>query len=280
MAWPVFPFSNLTGFSSAFFQLYDRWPPETLQVLVVGGGGNGAALGVGAGGGGGGGVRDVAFSTGLTPGEQQAYAITVDTVARTSSFNVSISVTGGLNGPGGATNLVGGASGSPNGYGGGNGMVASCANTSARFATGGGGGAYSGVGLNWSMVGNDYYSAAGRLGYSVSAGVANAIGSAAVGNSGAGGAYVGGLFANYGVYCGHLCRQQTSPSGSGLGLGASQAVTNGTVYGAGGGGSGGLGRQGVVVVSYPGTQASPSGTVTSYGGSTYHTFTSSGSIQF
>lgn len=124
------------------------------------------------------------------------------------------------------------------------------------------------------MIGNDYYVGEGAFGYTVSAGVAAAIGQTSVGHGGGGGHYIGGAYQNWCQFCGHLCRQKGSPAGAGLGLGCGQATTNGSVYGAGGGAWGGSGAQGVVVISYAGTQASPSGTVSSYNGYTYHVFTS------
>jgi hypothetical protein len=61
--------------------------------------------------------------------------------------------------------------------------------------------------------------------------------------------------------------------------------TNGAVNrGAGGGGNfaaagdGGTGGSGVVIIRYLGAQLGTGGTVTSAGGFTYHTFTSSGTF--
>lgn len=75
MPWPVIPFSQITGISGRFYPTYLRWPPETIQVLVVGGGGSGQSNS--GGGGGGGGVRDFSFSTGLLPGRSASYPIVV-----------------------------------------------------------------------------------------------------------------------------------------------------------------------------------------------------------
>jgi hypothetical protein len=58
------------------------------------------------------------------------------------------------------------------------------------------------------------------------------------------------------------------------------AATAGTANLGGGGGGGGTtganGGSGVVIISYPGAQIGTGGTVTSVGGNTIHTFTSSG----
>jgi hypothetical protein len=43
-------------------------------------------------------------------------------------------------------------------------------------------------------------------------------------------------------------------------------------------GASGAGGSGVVIISYPGAQQYTGGTVTSSGGNTIHTFTSSGSL--
>lgn len=47
---------------------------------------------------------------------------------------------------------------------------------------------------------------------------------------------------------------------------------------AGTGGTGGTGGSGIVIISYPGNQRGTGGSVTSAGGNTIHTFTSSGTF--
>jgi len=265
MPWPVIPFSQITGIKGRFYPTYLRWPPETLQVLVVGGGGSG----VWEGGGGGGGVRDFSYSTGLLPGGQASIPIVVGRTGGTSSFATAYVATGGGNSRAGGTSgdYPGGVGGSPNGYrgggwlGGGNPFIMS----------GGGGGAFSGLGGDPSPIGNDYYAGQGAEGYTVSAGVANALGGQTVVGSGGGG---GWRDPKYYIWYGHLIRLRAGGTGAGKGGDTNGAVTSGSWYGSGGGGPGGTGQQGVIVVSYAGTQASPSGTVSSYGGYTYHVFTS------
>jgi hypothetical protein len=276
MPWPVIPFSQITGISGRFYPIYQRWPPETLQVFLVGGGGS--SPGGSAGGGGGGGIIDQAFTTGLKPSGQPSYGIQVGGAGATSSFNGSIvAAAGGSTSANVQNNLTGGTSCNGNPGGTGSGRLGPCYvnNYPYYYAAGGGGGAHSGRGSSWTMIGNDYYLGGGAFGYTVSAGVANAIGQSSVGHGGGGSQYIntGSGFYNFNSFCGHQCRAQGTTAGGGLGINAGQATTNGSVYGAGGGGFGGSGAQGVVVISYAGTQASPSGTVSSYGGYTYHVFT-------
>jgi len=266
MPWPVIPFSQLTGVSGRFYPTYLRWPPENLQVLVVGGGGSG----VWEGGGGGGGILDFSYSTKVLPGGQASIPIAAGGPGQNSSFSTAYVATAGGNSRegGGAGDYSAGTGGSPPGNRGGGwyhyGVVWG----------GGGGGAYSAVGGD-ARFQNDFYSGDGREGYTVSAGFANALGGQTVlGSSGAGGFRAPSYYKVYG----YNVRLGTAGTGAGKGgYGGATAVGdragNGSWYGSGGGGPGGTGRQGVVVVSYPGTQASPSGTVSSYGGYTYHVFT-------
>jgi hypothetical protein len=66
------------------------------------------------------------------------------------------------------------------------------------------------------------------------------------------------------------------PGGSGGGGNGNAAGTANT--GGGGGGNVRAGGSGVVIVRYAGAQRGTGGTVTSAGGYTYHTFTSSGTF--
>jgi hypothetical protein len=56
-------------------------------------------------------------------------------------------------------------------------------------------------------------------------------------------------------------------------IGSPSAIAN---SGSGGGGNAGAGGSGIVIISYAGNQRGTGGTVTSSGGNTIHTFTSSG----
>ena len=74
---------------------------------------------------------------------------------------------------------------------------------------------------------------------------------------------------------------RTGSSGGGAGNGASTggAGTANTGGGGGGGGTrGGNGGSGIVIISYAGSQKYTGGTVTSSGGNTIHSFTSSGTL--
>jgi hypothetical protein len=55
-----------------------------------------------------------------------------------------------------------------------------------------------------------------------------------------------------------------------------QAPSNGATNTGGGGGASGNGGSGIVIIRYAGAQRGTGGTVTSSGGFTIHTFTSSG----
>lgn len=259
---------------------------STDYLIVAGGASGGASL---AGGGGAGGY--IASSALLVPGT--AYAITIGAggTATTgnvvgvngsnSSFNGNTAIGGGGSSSYGVTNSyqansggsgggggvaengaagTGGAGTSGQGNAGGNG--GNRGGTGNYPGAGGGGGAGAvganssgttggagGVGLNWQSLGTYYAGGGGGSGYS---------GTGGAGGTGGGGAGGTGT---------------TSPASDGV---------NGTANtGGGGGGSGngtisGAGGSGVVIIRYAGSQKGTGGTVTSSGGYTYHTFTSSG----
>ena len=122
------------------------------------------------------------------------------------------------------------------GGGGGGATAAGVSATLSTTATNGG------AGLNWKSLGASYGGGGGGSG-------SNA---AAIGIGGAGG------------------------GGTGSRTGAGAAGTVNTGGGGGGGLTGGAGGSGIVVIRYLGAQRGVGGTVTSSGGYTYHTFTSSG----
>jgi hypothetical protein len=252
-----------------------------INYLVVAGGGGGGEAGGGAGG-------LLPATASLTVGT--AYTITVGaggagsatitttngTSGSTSSLGSIVTAAGG--GGGGQT----GAVGSNGGSGGGGGYQANYAGGSGTSGQGYAGGA----GSNASNTSAGGGGGAGAVG-------GTATGSAA-GNGGAGVANtISGTSVNYG--------------GGGGGGGDSRGVTNGTggtggggagAYttagvagtanrggGGGGGGynapnwsTGGAGGSGIVIISYLGSQRGTGGTVTSSGGYTIHTFTSSGTF--
>lgn len=142
----------------------------------------------------------------------------------------------------------------------------------------GGGGRYvhvggpGGDGLYSAINGTGYYWGGGGGG----AGHTNGAGNGGAGGGGGGSDYVGGT---------------AGTGGSGLNAGANGTVGGsanggnaGTNTGGGGGGSshssgvGGNGASGIVIVRYYGSQKATGGTITSSGGYTVHTFTSSGTF--
>lgn len=275
-----------------------KWEPYTptyaVDLLVVAGGGGGSSTGTvtRGSGGGAGGLIDIAVF--LTPGA--SYTITIGAggpgapnaatlPSDANGVNSSVSGSGittqtaiggggagqngtdtsslrlgasGGSGGGGGTTLTGsgtsaGGSGtSGQGFAGGTGQ-----HVSGSWATGAGGGGASAVGVspiaagtipsggngvNWKSLGTSYAGGGGGAGTNT----------AAVGLGGTGG------------------------GGAGNRTGAGVAGTANTGGGGGGGATGGSGGSGVVIIRYFGPQRGTGGTVTSVGGLTYHTFTTSG----
>ena len=269
----------------------------TADFLVVAGGGGG---GDGYGGGGGAGGY-LTGTTSLNP--TQSYTVTVGaggagstssllrgTQGSNSVFNAVTSTGGGgggsandgagentggtggsggggaANATGGTVTTAGGAGNTPStspsqGNNGGSGVT-----DSATYRAAGGGGGSGAVGSNGTS------GAAGSGGN----GTASSISGASVTYAGGGG---GGGFAT---------TQGAGGSGGGGagGLSTSTAAVAGTANLGGGGGGGGdgttfngaSGGSGVVIISYVGAQQFGGGVVTSSGGSTIHTFTTSGTL--
>jgi hypothetical protein len=255
-----------------------------ILALVVGGGGGGAS-GVGGGGGGGGvstgvasvyvGSMPVIVGAGGTAGTNNAQGA----IGGLSSFGNFV---GGAGGIGGSQNSAASQplvhTGSGAGGGGGTnqpsqevagaasvfGMTSSGA-TGIQNSMGGGGGGALGAGSG----------ANGGAGYT-----SNISGTSIVYGSGGGGGLVSGAAASGGVNAGNGGISNTNMGTSGV------ANTGG-----GGGGSGGTlspsfayassgsGGSGVVIISYPtGSITATGGTITTSGGNTIHTFTSSGTF--
>ena len=282
-----------TGFTSTPVGTYN------VDYLVVAAGGGGGS-GYGQGGGGAGGL--LTSSAVVTPGT--SYSITIGaggagspsgsggwaTQRGASGANSSISnIATSIGGGGGAASAVGGGPGLSGGSGGGGGWPASSpggagtvgqgnpggAGASAANYGGGGGGGASGTGGNGSST------AGGNGG----AGSSSSISGSSVNYAGGGG---GCLYDSAG---------QTANAGGAGGIGGggpggvnSRAVgTAGTTNtGGGGGASGGYepttflqgasGGSGIVIIRYIGTQRATGGTITSSGGYTVHSFTSSGTF--
>mgnify|MGYP000954709653 CR=1 FL=1 len=254
-----------------------------VNYLVVAGGGGGGGYNNGAGGGAGG-----LLTTSTTLSTGSVYTITVGAggaggsaasgnAANGSASSISsIATSTGGGGGGGFDGSSGGTAGSSGGSGGGGGAgsaSAGGAGTSGQgFAGGNGTGtgtAAGGGGGGASAVGNNASSGVGGNG---GAGVSNSISGAAVNYAGGGGGSTGSGTVGTG----------------GLGGGGAGAIsstgTAGTANTGGGGGGkytgsgtfGGAGGSGIVIISYLGSQRGTGGTVTSSGGYTIHTFTSSG----
>lgn len=143
--------------------------------------------------------------------------------------------------------------------GGGAGAVGGNAQPVNQPGTGGGTG---GVGLNWQSLGT-FYAGGGGGG-----GAGNTSGNGA--NGGPGGSGGGGAGGSPGSVNGTAGTSNTGGGGGG-GSGGPQG-SSGTP------GNGAAGGSGVVIIRYLGVQRATGGTVTSSGGYTYHTFTTSGTF--
>lgn len=248
----------------------------SIEYLVVAGGGGGGFDG--GGGGGAGGYR--ASGEAVTIG--YAYTVTIGaggaggqpvTSGGNSVFGSITSIGGGRGGE--TTTGTSGASGGSGGGGARNatgssgttGQGNSGGNSVSSIYTGGGGGAGAaggngtpttgpsgngGVGLNWQSLGT-FYAGGGGGGTDGSAATAPLGGNGGGGNGGSSSAY-------------------PTAGGNNTGGGGGGNVS---VYISGGSRPGANGGSGVVIIRYLGSQRGTGGTVTSAGGYTYHTFTSS-----
>ena len=260
----------------------------TATILTVAGGGGGGAIMVTTPGGGGGGAGGLLYTTGvmLNPGTQYSIIVGAGGVTSgTSTGNGSNSVSpintaigGGGGGTWGAPTYNYGQNGGSGGGGSyassggsgtsGQGNNGGAGNTSAQ--TGGGGGGANAAGGNASSGGSG----------SGGAGLAYSITGSSVYYAGGGGGGTGyqGAGAGAGGVGG-------GTNGGASGSSASNG-TNGTGGGAGGiggypssyTGGGATGGSGIVVISYLGSQRALGGTISSSGGYTIHTFTTSGTF--
>jgi hypothetical protein len=268
-------FNKLEAYQNSVWGQFE--PSYAVDTLVVGGGGGGG-MGSNAGGGGGaGGYRSLSLA--LISGTP--YAITVGaggsgaTGGASGGTGVSSSIAalivsvGGGGGGGAGANGVSGASGGGGGsaansvvYSGGSGTAGQGSNggtgqhvPGVYEGAGGGGGAGAnganssgatggagGVGLNWQSLGTFYAGGGGGSGNTNAAG-----------GTGGGGA-------------GSNTTQNPGGANTGGGGGGGQNIP------AGAGGSG------IVIIRYLGGTRGSGGTITSAGGYTYHTFTSSGTF--
>jgi len=244
-------------------------------LVLAGGGGGGYNYG---GGGGAGGL--LTSSASLSSGT--AYTITVgsggagSTSGSAAGTNGSNSVISGLAitaiGGGGGGSYSGVFNGSAGGSGGG-GTINSSAAASGTSGQGNAGG-YQTTGTNAGSGGGGASAVGGNavtagVGGAGGAGASNSISGSAVTYGGGGGA---GATTTAGA-------GGAGGGGSGSTSGAGIAGSANTGGGGGGGGTtanGGNGGSGQVVIAYLGSQRGTGGTVTSVGGYTIHTFTSSG----
>jgi hypothetical protein len=175
------------------------------------------------------------------------------------SFNGGSGAAGGSGGGAGAASATLGTAGSGTGGQGNNGGAAALYATYTHYGAGGGGGA--------GAVGVSVTSASGGAG---GAGSASSISGSSVTYGGGGGG--GGSATSAAGGAGGGGAGNTAGTG-----GAGTANTGGGGGGTGAGGStgGGAGGSGIVIISYLGSQRGTGGTVTSSGGYTIHTFTSS-----
>ena len=250
--------------------------PYSIDYLVVAGGGAGG-LNAGAGGGAGGYLYGTFTVTAST-----AYSLVVGAGGASSNNNGSNSTGFGLTaiGGGGGTNNNGagnsggsggggsagnsggsGTSGQGNKGGDGNGQ------DGADRAAGGGGGA----GAAGQNVVSSTQAGQGGNGLTWSNLVAYAGG-------GGGSAHQGGLSVSGGTGGGGAGGVANYTSGGTAGTAGSTNTGGGGGGGSGGGYAGGAGGSGIVIVRYFGSQRGTGGTITSSGGYTYHTFTSSGTF--
>ena len=270
-----------------------------VEVLVVAGGGGGGSFN-GGGGGAGGLIYNSNFA--VTPGTQLTATVgnggvgdgrpgngasgasgAVGTNGGPSVFGSLEAIGGGVGasysvrtngvsggsggGSWGSLNFAGGTAGQGNAGGGGYPI----GNNYTETAGGGGGAGSNGVnggtssnqpgagglGLLFNISGNSqFYAAGGAAG-------ANRLGGSALGGSGIGGN--GGTTASVAGVAG------VSNTGSGGGGAAYNGFPGSSA-------DGGAGGSGIIIVRYPGPQKAIGGTVTSVGGDTIHTFTTSGNF--
>ena len=283
--WQPIPYTGAYGTNGFYLPFYNSTTlgtSVTANYLIVAGGGSGQGSGfqyVYGGGGGAGGLL-----TGTTTLNSAAnYTITVgaggsgvsgtDSPGNNGSNSTAFGLTA-IGGSGGRSALGGGGSGGGAGsYGGGNtsgtpgqGNSGGTATAYGATASGGGGGGAGAAGGNGS-------SGAGGAG---GAGTASSISGSSVTYAGGGGG------------AGSSSGGAGGAGGGGAGAGAAGNGTNGTANTGGGGGAAattsggnqtsGAGGSGIVIVSYAGSQRYVGGTVTTSGGNTIHTFTSSGTL--
>jgi hypothetical protein len=238
-------------------------------LVVAGGGGGGHTFG---GGGGAGGL--LSGTTVLTP--TLSYTITV------GAGGTAVTSSRGNNGSDSVFNSITATGGG----GGGD----STSTTGKSGGSGGGGAYYLGAGGSGTVgQGNNGGANATTNGVGGGGGGAGAVGATASSNSGAGGIGLTSSITGTSTYYaggGGGSGNTGSVAAGGLGGGGAGGVnasgTAGTANTGGGGGGGttggAQGGSGIVIISYAGAQQFGGGVVTSSGGNTIHTFTTSGTL--
>jgi hypothetical protein len=247
-------------------------------LVIAGGGGGGGASWSGGGGAGG------YLSSALSLSTSTAYTITIG--AGGAGGAITNRGVNGSNSVFGSITAIGGGYGSPGdsnstwmnagsgGSGGGGG-------SDGGSSTGAGGSGTTGQGNAGGTGGTDGVSTRGGGGGGGAGGVGGNRIAGVGGNGGAGTASsITGTSVTRG---GGGAGAGNTTNGTATGGGGSAPSGAGTANTGGGGGgasnsSGGAGGSGIVVVRYPGSQRGTGGTVTSSGGYTIHTFTSSGTF--
>ena len=225
-----------------------------VEYLVVGGGGGGRAS-YGGGGGGGGYVEGVLTASGSIPVIIGAGGANTGESGSNSSLGTFAAIGGGGGAQYGASPEHIGKSG---GSGGGGGSL------SASTSSGAGGAGVSGQGFAGGSGFHQYGSNASGGGGGGAGGAGGNATASVGGAAGAGRAWLNGVtYAAGGV-------GSSSNNSPGTGGGAN------TGNGGAGGGTPVAGGSGIVIIRYLGAQRGTGGTVTSSGGYTIHTFTSSG----
>ena len=268
----------------------------TASFLVVAGGGSGGKNNPSGGSAAGGGAGEVIYGTTLALNATLSYVVTVGAGGPTTTTN-NTSGTNGNNSSFASTVIAIG--------GGGGGAYNSTFN--GRSGGSGGGGCYytpgtGGASTTGTLGGGTHYGNAGGTGASGDNGSGGGGGASAAGGNGSGNtAGVGGngqafsitgSSVTYGGGGGGGNYASTGGAGGSGGGGAGSVnaanATPGTANLGGGGGGGGdaggasgyggQGGSGVVIISYAGAQQFSGGIVTSVGGNTIHTFTTSGTL--
>ena len=293
---PVAPTAGMMRFNTStnspewYDPIGNQWlnlsqgPNYNVEYLVIAGGGGG---GFGGGGGGAGGyLTDTEISVSIGT----SYTVTVGAggsggTSGSSGTNGANSVFGSITSIGGGAGGSGSQVGNNGGSGGGGGRSSSLQTGGLGTAGQGNNGGNNRAGEIYPAGGGGGAGAVGQTpttnnGGNGGAGLSSAISGTSVGRAGGGGG--GTREASGGGGPGG-----TATDGGGAG-GSTGAGTAGTTNSGGGGGGGGQafpsfaeqngasGGSGIVIIRYAGAQRGSGGTVTSSGGYTIHTFTSSG----